>query len=143
MRYIAAVLLLLLLSLTSSQILCPQLCTINCWTNFQNNFQCPSCFSNFETTATVESSSACGCPPSMYAIQGSGLCHPCPITCTHCSNDTVCTGCISGYMISNNFQCIPNSTNQNGWVSKNVSIIGLNYNRMGIAPLVLENNGVK
>ena len=135
MRYITAVLLLLLLSEASAQIICPHLCTLNCFHNFLNNFACPSCYSDFQANATIETT--CSCPTSMYANVASGLCEPCPISCTHCSNQSYCTSCIPGYMISNNFQCIQNVTNENGWVSKQVSIIGLNYNRMGLAPLVL------
>ena len=139
MRYPTALLLLCLLSLASSQILCPQLCTLNCWTNFQNNFACPSCYQTFRSNSTINTT--CGCPEGLYANPQSGLCYPCPITCTRCSNASICTTCIPGYMLSNNYNCIPNTTNENGWVSKNVSIIGLNYNRMGLAPLILKRNG--
>ena len=130
MRYITALLLLLIVSEASAQIICPHLCTINCFLNFA----CPSCYSDFQANATIETT--CGCPTSLFP-DVHGLCSLCPITCTHCTSQTSCTSCIPGYMISNNFQCIPNITNENGWVSKNVSIIGLNYNRMGLAHLVL------
>ena len=139
MRYPTAILLLCLLSLASSQFVCPHLCSINCFTNFANNFACPSCYQTFLANSTINST--CGCPEGLYAKTGSGLCYPCPITCTHCSTDLNCTTCIPGYMLSNNYSCIPNTTNENGWVSKNVSIIGLNYNRMGLAPLLLNQNG--
>jgi hypothetical protein len=70
------------------------------------------------------------------------MCEPCPIRCTACSNATKCITCITGYMLSNSYQCIPNTTNDNNWVGKNVSVTLVSPSLVGIAPLVVIQGGV-
>jgi hypothetical protein len=56
----------------------------------------------------------------MYKDSASNLCFPCLSTCLSCNN-TVCTTCIPGFILSNNYLCIPGALSSTGWVSKNVS----------------------
>lgn len=72
----------------------------------------------------------------MYSNPYVQLCEPCPIECQTCTNHTQCLSCINGYMLSNNYQCIVNTTNENSWVSKKA--VNNYTNFMGMGPLVIE-----
>ena len=127
--------LLLLAVLAHSQLLCPQLCPYDC----TSSQICNGCYDSFLASAPLNNPN-CSCPTSMFTNSG-GYCQPCPIRCLTCTNTSQCTSCIPGYMISNSFQCIPNTTNWNGWVSKNVSTGWLSPSLMGNSPLTIQDNG--
>ena len=135
MRISLSLLAILLVTTVTAHLQCPQLCTHDC-TSSQN---CNGCYDSFLATASTGNSN-CSCPLSMFS-NAQGYCQPCPIRCLTCSNYTFCTSCISGYMISNNYQCIPNTTNTNGWVSKNVSVDWTSPSLMGNSPLAIDVNG--
>lgn len=116
---------------------CPQLCASNC----TSGGSCSSCYENFASTALTNST--CSCPVSMY--KGSDYyCKPCPIQCLTCTNYSKCTTCIPGYMLQNNYACIPSTTNDRGWVGMNMSqpIAGSsNLLDFGVEDLVIIANG--
>lgn len=93
---------------------CPQLCMTNCSAG-----TCAMCRTNFSLDAG--NSTSCACPASTFLLSSSGLCAPCPITCTVCSSYSKCSTCIPGFILSNSYACIPAVINANGWVSKNIS----------------------
>lgn len=133
-----ATLLLLFLVLTLAQnpsSRCPSLCSTNC---LSTTTTCSSCYSDFSTTSL--SNSTCGCPSGLY-LDSSFYCKPCPISCVSCSGYSVCLSCISGYMLQNNKSCAPNTTNQNGWVTKNVSYLLSPSDFTGVSVLVVLVNG--
>ena len=121
--------------LVYSQLQCPPLCANQC-SSPQN---CNGCYDSFLATASLTNTN-CTCPLSMFS-NSQGYCQPCPIRCLSCSSYSTCTECITGYMISNSYQCIPNTTNTNGWVSKNVSVDWSSPSLMGVSPLALDVNG--
>lgn len=106
--------LFLLITFLSAQN-CPQLCTNNC-----TSVSCSACYSTFSSNST-NISTTCSCPATMFLSSSNGLCLFCPITCLSCTSYSSCTSCIPGYMISNNYLCIPGVSTSTGWVSKNVS----------------------
>lgn len=105
--------LLAILVLLHAQQSCPQLCHTNC-----SSGNCTACFSDFALGAPL--STTCACPTSTFLHISSGICMPCPITCQTCSTYSTCLTCIPGFLLSNNFKCIPGKLNANGWVSKDV-----------------------
>lgn len=77
------------------------------------------------------------------------LCKPCPVYCLSCSNYSMCTTCIPGYALANTYAssavCTPNITNDNGWVSINVTKNIAGYSDLfdvGVEDFVLVRNGV-
>jgi len=109
---------------------CPQLCLTYC--NPGNT--CLSCYTSFLANSTINQT--CACPPSFY-LDSNAFCKPCPIYCQTCSKYSVCTSCITGYMIKNNYSCTINTTNYNGWVSKNVSYELAGQDYVGVSNLVV------
>ena len=93
---------------------CPLLCVTSCSTGRN----CSSCYVDFQANSSV--SQTCACPKYMY-LDSTNYCKPCPIYCSACTGYTYCTSCVTGYMLQNNYSCILNTTNENGWVSKNVT----------------------
>ena len=134
-----AIFLYLLIAVALSNIpadYCPVLCANDC----SSGSACSSCYNSFLSNATTGTNQAdCNCPASMYTTS-TGDCGFCPIRCLSCSSASNCTSCIPGYMISNSFQCIPSTTNDNNWVSKNVSVDWMNPGLMGVSPLVILQN---
>ena len=123
-------------NLTDPSPTCPLLCASNCSTTSS----CTSCYDTFELNSQTRSGSNCACPTSMY-IGTDYYCYPCPIECLSCSNATICSSCINGYMISNGHDCIPNTTNLNNWVTKNVTREMEGVSEVGMSSLVLIING--
>lgn len=93
---------------------CPLLCTTYC----NPGSTCSLCYTSFASNSST--SQQCACPQAMY-MDSTAFCKPCPIYCQTCLNYTLCTSCITGYNLKNNYSCILNNTNFNGWVSKNVT----------------------
>ena len=112
---------------------CPQLCSSNC-----TNGTCPSCRTDFNLDAAT--TNTCACPASMFLNATSGLCLPCPVTCSACFSSSNCTACIPGFMISNSWTCIPGAQTANGWVSKNISLDFTASQPSGSSFLITVNN---
>lgn len=111
-------LLAILTTYAFTQQACYPLCTSNC--SSLSGSTCQSCYTNFLTNSSI--SSACStCPAGMYKDSSTYLCLPCLSTCLSCTIYSICTTCIPGFMLSNNFLCIPGALSSTGWVSKNVS----------------------
>ncbi len=94
--------------------ICPLLCASPC----SSGSTCSSCYVDFLANSSV--SPACSCPQFMYP-DSNYYCKLCPVYCRTCINSTNCTTCVTGYILQNNYSCILNTTNENGWVSKNVT----------------------
>lgn len=135
---IKGILLLLILISTYSQTptaACPVLCATNC----TSGTICSSCYANFTTQSAITSS--CTCPQSMFLDSSTLLCKPCPIYCLTCSSYSVCKSCVTGFILKNNYSCLLNSTNVNGWVSKNVTYQLTTPDFTGVSGLVIMTNG--
>jgi len=116
---------------------CPLLCVGYC----NSTSTCASCYTSFFANSPTQSSSqTCTCPQSTY-LAPNFLCQPCPVYCLTCTNYTYCTSCVPGFMLQNNYSCILNTTNLNGWVTKNVTydITGPDY--IGVSNLIVLLNG--
>jgi len=128
MSFLRHLSLLLLILIAYSQINgCPQLCANNCYVG-----SCQSCYLDFTSTSST-SSTSCTCPAGMFSNPYVGLCEPCPVQCQTCTNASKCLTCISGYMLSNSYTCIVNTTTENNWVSKRAVSNYTNF--MGVGPL--------
>ena len=136
---IKGILLLLILISTYSQTptaTCPLLCANNC----TSGTICTSCYVTFTSASATNSS--CTCPQSMFLDSSTLWCRPCPIYCLSCSSSSVCTSCVTGFILRNNYSCILNSTNSNGWVSKNVTYQLTSPDYTGVSNLVIVNGTV-
>lgn len=111
-----AVLLLLLAVCLSAQN-CSLLCLSSC-----SGSSCASCYSSFLADAPLSTSCAV-CPDGMFVVtaNSTSYCAPCPVTCLTCTNSYLCKTCISGFLLSNSFKCIPGALTATGWVSKNIT----------------------
>lgn len=132
------ILLLFILTFAYSQTpttACPLLCTTNCTAGTT----CSSCYSGFAFSAIT--SASCACPQSMYMDSSTLFCKPCPIYCLTCTTYNICTSCVTGFILKNNYSCILNTTNVNGWVSKNVTYQLTDPDYTGVSDLVVMING--
>ena len=70
--------------------------------NGSSLYDCTTCSSGF-----YYSNGMClvSCPNGYFPSNVSGTCAPCPSTCTNCISFSNCSQCVSGYTLSNTYQC--------------------------------------